>query len=55
MYDIYGKEGLSAGLEVGNTVKGTDELRREWEGFKAQQVRTLTCCTCMASNHGQNC
>lgn len=38
MYDIYGKEGLSAGLEVGSTLKSTDELRQDWETFKAQQV-----------------
>lgn len=38
VYDIYGKEGLSAGLEVGSTLKSTDELRQEWESFKAQQV-----------------
>ncbi|KAK9907695.1 hypothetical protein WJX75_008271 [Coccomyxa subellipsoidea] len=37
VYDIYGKEGLSAGLEVGSTLKSTDELRQEWESFKAQQ------------------
>ncbi|EIE26180.1 DnaJ-domain-containing protein, partial [Coccomyxa subellipsoidea C-169] len=38
VYDIYGKEGLSAGLEVGSTLKSTDELRQEWESFKAKQV-----------------
>ena len=38
VYDIYGKEGLSAGLEVGSTVKSTDELRQDWEKFKSQQV-----------------
>ncbi|BDA50839.1 DnaJ homolog subfamily C member 11 [Coccomyxa sp. Obi] len=37
VYDIYGKEGLSAGLEVGSTLKSTDELRQDWENFKAQQ------------------
>lgn len=41
MYDIYGKEGLSAGLEVGSTVKTTDELRQDWEHFKAQQVAAI--------------
>eukprot|EP00775_Hariotina_reticulata_P001748 gene1748-2089_t len=39
VYDVYGKEGLAAGLSVGTKLKGTDELRREWEAFKAQQRR----------------
>jgi hypothetical protein len=39
VYDVYGKEGLSAGLSVGTKLKGTDELRKEWEAFKAQQRR----------------
>lgn len=39
VYDVYGKEGLSAGLSVGTKLKSTDELRKEWEAFKAQQQR----------------
>jgi DnaJ family protein C protein 11 len=39
VYDVYGKEGLTAGLSVGTKLKSTEELRREWEAFKAQQQR----------------
>lgn len=39
IYDVYGKEGLSAGLEVGDKLKSTEELRKEWEEFKAKQER----------------
>jgi len=39
VYDVYGREGLAAGLSVGTKLKSTDELRREWEAFKAQQRR----------------
>ena len=39
MYDIYGKEGLVAGLQVGPSQRSTDELRQDWERFKAQQVQ----------------
>lgn len=39
VYDVYGKEGLSAGLSVGTKLKNTDELRKEWEEFKARQRR----------------
>lgn len=39
VYDVYGKEGLSAGLSVGTKLKSTDDLRKEWEAFKAQQQR----------------
>jgi hypothetical protein len=38
VYDIYGKEGLTAGLQVGNPLKTTEQLKQEWEAFKAQQV-----------------
>ncbi|KAF8064508.1 ATJ13 [Scenedesmus sp. PABB004] len=37
VYDVYGKEGLTAGLAVGTKLKDVEELRREWEAFKAQQ------------------
>ena len=54
MYDIYGKEGLVAGLEVGPSQRSTDELRQDWERFKAQQVlhanRGSRCC-CAACCH----
>lgn len=39
VYDIYGKEGLVAGLQVGPSQRSTDELRQDWERFKAQQVQ----------------
>ena len=38
IYDVYGKEGLRAGLEVGDRVKTRDELRKEWEQFQKTQV-----------------
>ena len=38
IYDIYGKEGLTSGLEVSSTVNSADELRKKWEMFKAQEV-----------------
>ncbi|WIA19108.1 hypothetical protein OEZ85_003756 [Tetradesmus obliquus] len=37
VYDVYGKEGLNAGMSLGTKLKNTDELRKEWEAFKAQQ------------------
>eukprot|EP00879_Flechtneria_rotunda_P006476 GHRR01006805.1.p1 GENE.GHRR01006805.1~~GHRR01006805.1.p1 ORF type:complete len:656 (+),score=249.29 GHRR01006805.1:248-2215(+) len=39
VYDVYGKEGLVAGLTVGTKLRSTDELRKEWEAFQAQQRR----------------
>lgn len=38
VYDIYGKEGLEAGLEVGPHLRTRDELRRQWQQFQQQQV-----------------
>lgn len=38
VYDIYGTQGLEAGLTVGTKLKSTDELRREWEAFRAKQA-----------------
>ena len=38
VYDIYGVQGLEAGLTVGTKLKSTDELRREWEAFRAKQA-----------------
>ncbi len=38
VYDIYGKEGLASGLEVGTTVNNVDELKQKWAQFKAQEV-----------------
>lgn len=45
VYDIYGKEGLAAGLQVVPSGKGTEDLKQEWEGFRAQQV-ILACACC---------
>ena len=48
VYDIYGSEGLAAGLQVVPSGKNTEALKQEWEGFRAQQVmqaapRYLSC------------
>ncbi|CAK0784705.1 hypothetical protein CVIRNUC_007909 [Coccomyxa viridis] len=37
VYDIYGTEGLAAGLQVVPSGKNTEALKQEWEGFRAQQ------------------
>eukprot|EP00803_Ostreobium_quekettii_P001631 evm.model.scf_402.4 EVM.evm.TU.scf_402.4 scf_402:39651-45159(+) len=37
VYDIYGKQGLVAGLDVGTKLKSVEELRKQWEKFRAQQ------------------
>lgn len=42
IYDVYGKEGLEAGMEVGERLRDPTELKREFERFKAKQVPTLT-------------
>lgn len=34
IYDIYGKEGLAAGLEVGEWLKTTEDIQNEWKKFK---------------------
>ena len=39
VYDIYGLEGLTSGLQVGSHLRSREELRQEWERFKAQQAR----------------
>jgi DnaJ family protein C protein 11 len=38
IYDIYGRLGLQAGLEVGTKYKDLDEVKKEWETFQAQQA-----------------
>lgn len=38
VYDIYGKEGLAAGLQVVPSGKSTEDLKKDWEGFRTQQV-----------------
>eukprot|EP00210_Caulerpa_lentillifera_P005006 g4780.t1 len=37
IYDIYGKQGLAAGMELGSKLKSVDELKAEWEKFKAER------------------
>ena len=44
VYDIYGREGLAAGLQVVPSGKSTQELKQEWEGFRAQQVAPCNSC-----------
>lgn len=39
VYDVYGKEGLAAGLSVSTKLNNTEDLKREWEEFKARQRR----------------
>lgn len=38
VYDVYGLEGLSAGLEVAEPLKTREQLRKEWEKFQQQQA-----------------
>lgn len=44
IYDVYGRLGLQAGLELGAKHKGIEELRAQWQEFQnqAQQVRVAT-------------
>jgi hypothetical protein len=39
VYDVYGREGLAAGLQVGAKLAGREELKAEWERFQRQRVR----------------
>lgn len=41
IYDIYGTEGLQAGLELGPHLGGAQDIKNEWTRFKKQQVRAL--------------
>lgn len=41
IYDLYGKEGLEAGLELAEVPRNTDELRREYERNRAKQAISL--------------
>ena len=38
IYDIYGKQGLEAGLQLGDKLKSTEELRKEWATFQARRA-----------------
>ncbi|EFJ44045.1 molecular chaperone [Volvox carteri f. nagariensis] len=37
VYDVYGKEGLAAGFEVGTKLDSVEDLKKKWEEFKKQQ------------------
>ena len=39
VYDVYGREGLAAGLQLGTKLAGREELKAEWERFQRQRVR----------------
>ena len=39
IYDVYGLEGLSAGLALGEPARSKDDMRREWEAFQAKRRR----------------
>lgn len=34
IYDVYGKSGLAAGLEIGPHLSNPDTLKREWQAFQ---------------------
>ena len=36
MYDIYGSQGLEAGLELGDKLASPADLKREWAAFQAR-------------------
>lgn len=37
IYDVYGTEGLSSGMELSDPLKSREELRKEWEAFREKQ------------------
>ncbi|KAG2436111.1 hypothetical protein HYH02_011621 [Chlamydomonas schloesseri] len=37
VYDVYGKEGLLAGFEVGTKLDSVEEMKKKWEEFKRKQ------------------
>jgi DnaJ family protein C protein 11 len=39
IYDAYGREGLSSGLEVGAKLQSTEERRAAWKAFLDEQER----------------
>ena len=41
VYDVYGKDGLTSGLEVATTSNNVEELKQKWAKFKAQEVPTV--------------
>ena len=45
VYDVYGEEGLRAGLALSTDVR---DVRSAWQRFQAKQVRHTTASTCYA-------
>ena len=39
MYDVYGRQGLAAGLELGPHLRSREELKAAWADFQARQQR----------------
>ena len=39
MYDLYGHEGLRAGLQLGPRLRSREEIRAEFEALKASRLR----------------
>lgn len=39
IYDVYGKQGLLSGMELGEKLKSTEELKAEFREFRAKQER----------------
>ena len=40
VYDVYGKQGLDAGMELGECLRSPEELKKEFERFQAQRVHS---------------
>eukprot|EP00955_Chlamydomonas_euryale_P055596 356157-Chlamydomonas_euryale.AAC.4 len=39
VYDIYGREGLAAGMEIGDWLHNVNDLKKEWEEFKQRKEK----------------
>ena len=46
VYDVYGKRGLEAGMELGECLRSPEELKKEFERFQAQRVPSHTILMC---------
>ena len=42
IYDVYGMEGLNAGMDLGAKFSSQEEVRQEWERFREKMVSQLT-------------
>lgn len=38
VYDVYGKQGLEAGMELGECLRTPDQLKKDYQNFQAQRV-----------------